>query len=365
MELGKGKAILALNALVAVAGVAATVALIRLINVDTARPRQHAYALQREIRPSSVDRMAFAPPGVLKPQPELRLGFAPGDEVAEDDTDELDDETEAWTNEAAASPWQTDLRSVPPSSSPRRARAVETTESEPEAPRRRRTYNKNIEQRLAQISPGAVARLKKKFEAAKVSWPPSEIALIGIKDEKILELHVRSKGGVWALVHRYRVLAASGGLGPKLRQGDKQVPEGIYRIAWLNPQSQYHVSLRVSYPNAFDRQMAKKEGRTNLGGDIMIHGKNLSAGCLAIGDEAVEEIFTVAAEAGLPKVRVIIAPTDLRTKAVPEPKPGQPEWVPKLYTEIASAMSGYEAASPIATSSTTTIASSLMSFFAK
>jgi hypothetical protein len=221
-----------------------------------------------------------------------------------------------------------------------------------------------MEKRLAEISPGATARLKKKFEDARVAWPPSEIALIGIKDEKILELHARSKGQPWQLIHRYPILAASGGMGPKLRQGDKQVPEGIYRIAWLNPNSAYHVSLRVSYPNDFDRKMAKKEGRSNLGGDIMIHGKNLSAGCLAIGDQAVEEIFTVAAETGLAKVRVIIAPTDLRTKAIPEPKPGQPEWVPKLYTEIASAMSGYESVSPIATSSTN-IASSFMSFFSK
>jgi hypothetical protein len=204
----------------------------------------------------------------------------------------------------------------------------------------------------------------KKFAEAKAPWPPTEITLIGIKDEKVLELHAREKGGPWALVHRYRVLAASGGRGPKLRQGDRQVPEGLYRISFLNPNSAFHVSLRVNYPNAFDRKMAAKEGRKDLGGDIMIHGKNLSAGCLAVGDEAVEEIFTVAAETGLSNVRVIITPTDLRTKPAPPQKPGQPEWVPMLYAEIASAMSGFENTSPITTSSTN-IASSLMSFFAK
>jgi hypothetical protein len=259
-----------------------------------------------------------------------------------------------------AHPWLTDTHPTPVT---RTAHHEQSDKDEP-SPRRRRPHSRSLEKRLAEISPGATARLKKKFEDARVAWPPSEIALIGIKDEKILELHARAKGQPWQLIHRYPILAASGSMGPKLRQGDKQVPEGIYRIAWLNPNSAYHVSLRVSYPNAFDRKMAKKEGRSNLGGDIMIHGKNLSAGCLAIGDKAVEEIFTVAAETGLSKVRVIIAPTDLRTKAIPQPKPGQPEWVPKLYTEIASAMSGYESVSPIATSSTN-IASSFMSFFSK
>jgi murein L,D-transpeptidase YafK len=62
------------------------------------------------------------------------------------------------------------------------------------------------------------------------------------------------------LIHRYPLLAASGVAGPKLRQGDKQVPEGVYGISFLNPNSRYDVSLRVNYPNAFDRQMAAKDG---------------------------------------------------------------------------------------------------------
>ncbi len=83
------------------------------------------------------------------------------------------------------------------------------------------------------------------FETAKAAWPPSEIGLVAIKDEKILELFARSDGGAWTLIHRYPVLAASGGPGPKLRQGDRQVPEGVYGISFLNPNSRYDVSLRV------------------------------------------------------------------------------------------------------------------------
>ena len=182
-----------------------------------------------------------------------------------------------------------------------------------------------------------------KFEAAKVAWPPSEIALVAIKDEKILELHARSSSGAWKLVHRYRILAASGGAGPKLRQGDRQVPEGVYAIAFLNPNSAYHVSLRVNYPNAFDRQMATKDGRTDLGGDIMIHGKNLSAGCIAMGDEAVEELFVLVAKTRLPNVKLIIVPTDFREHGTPSVAPGRPEWLPKLYAELATALSEFKA----------------------
>lgn len=193
------------------------------------------------------------------------------------------------------------------------------------------------------IGPTATKRLADRFEAAKAAWPPTEIGLVAIKDEKTLELFARSNGGPWRFIHRYPVLAASGGSGPKLRKGDKQVPEGIYGISFLNPNSRYHVSLRVDYPNAFDRQMAAKEGRKDLGGDIMIHGKAASVGCLAIGDEAAEELFVLAAQVGLPGVKLIIAPTDMRRHPTPDVLPGQPFWLPRLYAEVQVAMSEFKA----------------------
>lgn len=201
----------------------------------------------------------------------------------------------------------------------------------------------SLKRRLAEISPAATLRLQQKFEAAKVAWPPTAMSLVAIKDEKILELYARSADGTWKFVYRYSVLAASGGMGPKLRQGDKQVPEGVYAISLLNPNSRYHVSLRVNYPNAFDREMASADGRDNLGGDIMIHGKAASMGCLAIGDEAAEEVFVLAAQIGLPNIKLIIAPTDLRRRAMPTVEASQPKWLPKLYTDVATAMAEYKA----------------------
>ena len=203
-----------------------------------------------------------------------------------------------------------------------------------------------LARKLAEISPGASRRLEAKFRTAKVAWPPSEVAYVTIKDEKVVELHARPEGGAWKLVHRYPVLAASGKAGPKLEQGDKQVPEGVYGISYLNPASRYHVSLRVNYPNTFDRQMAAKDKRKDLGGDIMFHGKAVSAGCIAVGDEASEELFVLAAHVDLPNVKVVIAPSDFRRHGLPQIAADKPDWLPGLYTQVASAMSPYKGAPP-------------------
>ena len=204
----------------------------------------------------------------------------------------------------------------------------------------------SLKERLTEISPLATQRLTEKFRAAMAPFPPTNIALVAIKDERVIELHTRSDNGPWTFIHRYPVLAASGISGPKLKQGDKQVPEGIYGISFLNPNSRYHVALRVSYPNAFDKRMAAKDGRKDLGGDIMIHGKNASIGCLAIGDQAAEELFVLAARTGLQNIKLIIAPTDFRRNGIPAATGEQPNWLPGLYTEVASAMSEYKSPPP-------------------
>ncbi|MGI9524334.1 MAG: L,D-transpeptidase family protein, partial [Hyphomicrobiaceae bacterium] len=203
--------------------------------------------------------------------------------------------------EVASNPetWVVEVERKPLTQSPFRSPKRKT--------KRRGPYS--LSERLKLISPGASVRLQKKFASAKASWPPTQMALVAVKDERALDLYGRSdKEGAWTFIHRYPVLAASGKSGPKLRRGDKQVPEGIYRITYLNPNSRYHVSMRVNYPNAFDRKMAAKDGRRDLGGDIMIHGKKSSAGCLAIGDPAIEEIFVLAAKIGVKNIKLIIAP---------------------------------------------------------
>jgi murein L,D-transpeptidase YafK len=113
-----------------------------------------------------------------------------------------------------------------------------------------------------------------------------------------------------------------------------QVPEGLYRIESLNPNSMFYLALRVDYPNQFDKAKAKRDGRKNLGSDIMIHGKNGSIGCLAMGDQAAEELFILAAETGIDNISVILSPVDFWKRDLPLQMPEVPEWIDQLYTSI-------------------------------
>jgi hypothetical protein len=138
----------------------------------------------------------------------------------------------------------------------------------------------------------------------------------------------------WRFIRSYAILGASGHLGPKLRQGDRQVPEGVYRVTLLNPNSVAHVSLRLDYPNAFDRERAALDGRDNLGGDIMIHGRTNSIGCLAIGDEAAANLFTLAALATIENIMVVISPTDFRRPGFITLSADLPPWTEELYDQL-------------------------------
>ncbi len=89
----------------------------------------------------------------------------------------------------------------------------------------------------------------------------------------------------------YPILASSGSPGPKRREGDRQVPEGFYCIERFNPESLFHLSLGLNYPNASDRILSDRE---KPGSDIFIHGNNVTVGCLPIGDAAIEELYLLA-----------------------------------------------------------------------
>jgi L,D-peptidoglycan transpeptidase YkuD (ErfK/YbiS/YcfS/YnhG family) len=176
-------------------------------------------------------------------------------------------------------------------------------------------------------------KLKSYFAKAKVAYPPREITLIALKQEMRLELWARD-GGEFRFIRDYRIRAASGVSGPKLRQGDMQVPEGVYRIAGLNPNSHFHLSMKLDYPNEYDLFHAWQEGRTDPGSDIFIHGKAKSLGCLAMDDETIEELFVLAVHAGAENVKVVIAPHDPRTYPLAADIEGLPTWTPELYSII-------------------------------
>ena len=110
------------------------------------------------------------------------------------------------------------------------------------------------------------------------------------KEERELELYLKSKSsGKFELYRTYPIAAASGTLGPKLNEGDRQIPEGFYfsHAKDMNPNSSFHLSFNVNYPNAYDR------AHQRTGSFIMVHGSNVSIGCLAMTDEKIEEIYTL------------------------------------------------------------------------
>lgn len=113
------------------------------------------------------------------------------------------------------------------------------------------------------------------------------------KQERELEVWARTGSGVYARLDAWPICTYSGGLGPKLREGDGQAPEGVYQVSagQLNPMSSYHLSFDLGYPNAFDR------AHDRTGSYLMVHGACVSIGCYAMTDAGIEEIYSLAAAA--------------------------------------------------------------------
>jgi murein L,D-transpeptidase YafK len=112
------------------------------------------------------------------------------------------------------------------------------------------------------------------------------------KQEAELEVWKQDSSGRYALLKSYPICRWSGELGPKIKQGDRQAPEGFYNITpgQMNPNSSYYLSFNLGYPNAFDRS----HGRT--GTHLMVHGDCSSAGCYAMTDEQIQEIYALGRE---------------------------------------------------------------------
>jgi len=127
---------------------------------------------------------------------------------------------------------------------------------------------------------------------------PTAMPRIGIrvfKAEREMEIWgATNNHGPFRLLVKYPIAAMSGELGPKRREGDMQAPEGFYYINRFNPDSQFHLSLGLNYPNSSDRKLGD---RTHLGSDIFIHGNHVSAGCLAMTDPVIDVIYRLASHA--------------------------------------------------------------------
>lgn len=196
-----------------------------------------------------------------------------------------------------------------------------------------------VESRVKSLKDDVKTRLMPYFKEVGLDGFPSEMLFIAFKEEQIFEVYVNIENK-WKKLKRYNFTNFSGKLGPKLKEGDKQIPEGVYIIEYLNPNSTYYLSLKVNYPNEFDKEKAKYDGRKKLGGDIFIHGKDLTIGCIPLGDDAIEEIFILATQVKNKEIKVIISPNDFRNDKN-NPKIDFITWENELYDLIRHELNNY------------------------
>ncbi len=179
-------------------------------------------------------------------------------------------------------------------------------------------------------------RLQSNLDAIGINKFPDKLILLGLKEERVLQVYGDTEDGI-KYIKEYPFTAMSGTTGPKLQRGDYQIPEGIYGIEYLNPNSSYYLSMKISYPNDFDKSKSTFTDVADMGDNIFIHGKSVTVGCIPIGDEAIEELFIMVEKASVEEVKVIISPRDFRVNNS-YPSVAGIDWEDKLYEMIDSGM---------------------------
>ena len=134
--------------------------------------------------------------------------------------------------------------------------------------------------------------LKTQFAKAGISWPAKQLYIRSFKYDSQLEVWVRNTNlEPYKLFKTYKVCAMAGAIGPKRMEGDYQVPEGFYCINEFNPNSNYHLSLGINYPNASDKVLSDS---IKPGGEIYIHGNCVTVGCIPLQNDQIEELYILA-----------------------------------------------------------------------
>lgn len=174
----------------------------------------------------------------------------------------------------------------------------------------------------------AAARVRPELErdlASKGLRFGDPVFLRAFKEDEELEMWIRNRAtGKYELFRNWRIAAMSGSLGPKLAEGDGQVPEGFYFVPprAMKPDSNYHLAFNIGFPNEYDRQ------HDRTGTFIMIHGSCASVGCLAMTDEKIEEIYTLCDAAfakGQKAIRVHVFPFRMTAERMEKAK--ESEWI--------------------------------------
>ena len=157
--------------------------------------------------------------------------------------------------------------------------------------------------------------IRKLYAEKKLDLNTLNIYIRAFKKEKTLEVWARDKQNEqYVLLKTYPFCKSSGKLGPKLKNGDKQIPEGFYKIDKFNPNSKFHLSLGLNYPNKVDKKIGDS---TNLGADIFVHGACETVSSIPITDDKMRELYIMAVDAkaaGQKNISINIFPTHLTDK---------------------------------------------------
>ncbi len=155
-----------------------------------------------------------------------------------------------------------------------------------------------IEEKLPDLSPFDLAEyqyskpLQEDLQAADIQINTVRLFIRAFKQEQKLEAWVKAeKDAKFQLFKSYDFCKSSGKLGPKRKEGDLQIPEGVYHINRFNPKSKFHLSLGLNYPNASDLILSDKE---KPGSDIFLHGGCVTVGCIPITNEKIRELYLLA-----------------------------------------------------------------------
>lgn len=176
---------------------------------------------------------------------------------------------------------------------------------------------------MSQLSPydRAVSQyassLTKELKALEIDLDHLRVAIRAFKDEEVLEVFVKDHAKThFQIFKKYKFTATTGQLGPKFKEGDRQIPEGHYFINRFNPKSKFHLSLGLNYPNEEDKKRADKD---QPGSDIFIHGSNQTVGCIPIGNEKIRELYLLcdwAKSKGQIHIPVEIYPFEMSKKNI-------------------------------------------------
>ncbi len=182
------------------------------------------------------------------------------------------------------------------------------------------------DQRLADLHGRRLDGLKNDLSAAGFRLgSPTYLRIL--KESNELEFWLQKPGATaFEKWKTYPIARWSGALGPKLKEGDGQAPEGFYNVVSkrLNPASKYHLSFNIGYPNAYDT------AHDCTGNLIMVHGKNVSIGCYAMTDPGIEEIYLIVEAAltqGQPEVPVHCFPFSMTEERMAQAKTENSPWL--------------------------------------